>query len=230
MLRTLKEQVWQANLQLPKYNLVTFTWGNVSGVDRQRGLIVIKPSGIKYDELKVEDMVVVDFNGSVVEGRLSPSSDTPTHIELYRRFASIEGIVHTHSPWATIFAQAGQAIEAYGTTHADYFYGDIPVTRAMTDSEIRGDYELNTGCVIAETFKCLNENEIPAVLVNQHGPFCWGISAAKAVETAVVLEEVARMNYYTFAINKKILPIGQGLMDKHYMRKHGQNAYYGQKS
>ena len=212
---------------LPKYGLVTFTWGNVSAVDRESGLVVIKPSGVDYETMKPEDMVVVDLDGNRVEGKLKPSSDTPTHIELYKAFGNIGGIVHTHSRWATVFAQAGRGINAYGTTHGDYFYGEIPVTRLMTPEEIAGEYEKETGKVIAETFKNKDPDMIPAVLVNSHGPFAWGKDAAEAVHNAVVLEETAMMAYYTVSLGKTV-PMQQELLDKHFLRKHGKNAYYGQ--
>ena len=212
---------------LPKYGLVTFTWGNVSAVDRESGLVVIKPSGVDYETMKPEDMVVVDLDGNRVEGKLKPSSDTPTHIELYKAFGNIGGIVHTHSRWATVFAQAGRGIKAYGTTHGDYFYGEIPVTRLMTPEEIAGEYEKETGKVIAETFKDKDPDMIPAVLVNSHGPFSWGKDAAEAVHNAVVLEETAMMAYYTVSLGKTS-PMQQELLDKHFLRKHGKNAYYGQ--
>ena len=212
---------------LPKYGLVTFTWGNVSAVDRESGLVVIKPSGVDYETMKPEDMVVVDLDGNRVEGKLKPSSDTPTHIELYKAFDNIGGIVHTHSRWATIFAQAGRGINAYGTTHGDYFYGEIPVTRLMIPEEIAGEYEKETGNVIIETFKDKDPDMIPAVLVNSHGPFAWGKDAAEAVHNAVVLEETAMMAYYTESLGKTA-PMQQELLDKHFLRKHGKNAYYGQ--
>lgn len=229
MLKELKEQVWLANLDLPKYSLVTFTWGNVSGIDREKGLIVIKPSGVPYDELKVEHLVVLDTEGNQVEGKLRPSSDTPTHVVLYRAFSDIGGIVHTHSPWATSWAQAGRGIPALGTTHADYFYGEIPCTRKMTVQEIEGEYEKQTGNVIVETFKDINPSYIPGVLVNNHGPFAWGKDAHEAVHNAVVMEEAAKMAFHTFALTPGIKPIDQVLLDKHFLRKHGANAYYGQK-
>ncbi|MDK2809358.1 MAG: L-ribulose-5-phosphate 4-epimerase [Petroclostridium sp.] len=229
MLKELKEQVWLANLDLPKYSLVTFTWGNVSGIDREKGLIVIKPSGVPYDELKVEHLVVLDMEGNQVEGKLRPSSDTPTHVVLYRAFSDIGGIVHTHSPWATSWAQAGRGIPALGTTHADYFYGEIPCTRKMTVQEIEGEYEKQTGNVIVETFKDINPSYIPGVLVNNHGPFAWGKDAHEAVHNAVVMEEAAKMAFHTFALTPGIKPIDQVLLDKHFLRKHGANAYYGQK-
>ncbi len=230
MLKALKEKVLKANLQLPKYGLVTFTWGNVSGIDREKGLIVIKPSGVEYDEMTVEDMVVVDMNSNVVEGRYNPSSDTPTHIALYKAFSDIGGIVHTHSKWATSWAQAGRSIPAYGTTHADYFYGEIPCTRKMTTEEINGEYELETGNVIAETFKDKAQDDIPAVLVHSHGPFTWGTDPENAVHNAVVLEELAFMALQTEVLNPNSVPMQEDLLNKHYLRKHGKNAYYGQKS
>lgn len=230
MLETLKEQVWKANLDLPKYGLVTFTWGNVSGIDRDKGLIVIKPSGVPYEDLKPEHMVVLDLEGKRVEGDLKPSSDTPSHLVLYKNFPEIGGVVHTHSPWATSFAQAGQGIMPLGTTHGDYFYGEIPCTRNMTEQEIKGEYEKETGNVIVETFKDrkINPMDIPAVLVNQHGPFTWGKDAAEAVHNAVVLEEVAKMAWRTLMLKPGIEPMDQNLLDKHFLRKHGANAYYGQ--
>ena len=227
MLEDLKQKVYEANMLLPKYGLVTFTWGNVSAVDRESGLVVIKPSGVDYETMKPEDMVVVELDGNRVEGKLKPSSDTPTHIELYKAFDNIGGIVHTHSRWATVFAQAGRGINAYGTTHGDYFYGEIPVTRLMTPEEIAEEYEKETGKVIAETFKDKDPDMIPAVLVNSHGPFTWGKDAAEAVHNAVVLEETAMMAYYTESLGKTA-PMQQELLDKHILRKNGKNAYYGQ--
>lgn len=228
LLKRLKQEVLEANLDLPKYGLVTFTWGNVSGIDRERGLVVIKPSGVPYDKLKLEDLVVVDLEGNKVEGELKPSSDTPTHLVLYRAFPQVGGIVHTHSPWATSWAQAGKPIPALGTTHADYFYGEIPVTRAMTTAEIENAYELETGKVIVETFKDKDPSRIPSVLVNSHAPFNWGKDPHEAVHNAVVLEEVAKMALHTFALNPNIGPMDQALLDKHFLRKHGASAYYGQ--
>lgn len=228
MLESLKQQVLETNLLLPQYGLVTFTWGNVSGIDRDTGMVAIKPSGVSYVELTVEDMVVVDLEGNVVEGKLNPSSDTPTHLELYKAFPHIGGIVHTHSRWATSFAQAGKSIEPTGTTHADYFYGTIPCTRQMTSSEIAGNYEKETGKVIIETFKSLDADSIPAVLLQNHGPFCWGKTPKKAVETAVVLEEVAFMQFHALQMNPGLPPMQKELLDKHFLRKHGKNAYYGQ--
>lgn len=230
MLEELKQAVWKANLQLPKHGLVTFTWGNVSGIDREKGLMVIKPSGVEYDALKPSDMVVVDVEtGKTVEGDLNPSSDTDTHLALYRAFRNIGGVVHTHSRWATIFAQAGRGIPALGTTHGDYFYGEIPCTRRMTAEEIGGRYELETGNVIVERFRHLDPDSIPAVLVHSHGPFCWGRDAKEAVHNAVVLEEVAFMAWHNLAWDAALPPMQQELLDKHFLRKHGKNAYYGQK-
>ena len=229
MLEALKEIVCKANLELSEYGLVTFTWGNVSGVDRESGLMVIKPSGVEYDNMKAEDMVVVSLEtGEKVEGKWKPSSDTATHVALYNAFPEIGGIVHTHSRWATSFAQAGRGIPAYGTTHGDYFYGEIPCTRKMTPEEISGEYEKETGNVIIETFNGLDENSIPAVLVNSHGPFSWGTDPENAVHNAVVLEELAFMALHTEALNPGIKPMQQELLDKHFLRKHGKNAYYGQ--
>ena len=230
MLEALKEQVCKANLLLPKYSLVTFTWGNVSGVDREKGLMVIKPSGVEYDGMKPSDMVVVDLKtGKKVEGELNPSSDTDTHVVLYNTFPNIGGVVHTHSRWATVFAQAGRGIPALGTTHGDYFYGEIPCTRKMTAEEIGGKYEFETGNVITETFKDKNPDDIPSVLVHSHGPFCWGTDPDNAVHNAVVLEELAFMAWHNLVMNPEIPPMQQELLDKHYLRKHGTNAYYGQK-
>ena len=229
MLEQLKEQVWKANLLLPNYNLVTFTWGNVSGIDRESGLFVIKPSGVEYDGMTAEDMVVVDLNGKVVEGKWRPSSDTPTHLELYKAFPDCGGIVHTHSRWATVFAQAGREIPALGTTHADYFYGPIPCTRLLTVEEINGEYEAETGKVIIETFKDRDPMAVPAALVYSHGPFAWGKDPLEAVHNAVVLEEVAFMAWHAMELNPQVGRMQQELLDKHYLRKHGKNAYYGQK-
>ena len=229
MLEQLKETVWKANLLLPKYDLVTFTWGNVSGIDRERGLVVIKPSGVEYDTMTAEDMVVVDLNGKVVEGKWRPSSDTPTHVEMYKAFPDCGGIVHTHSRWATTFAQAGRDIPALGTTQGDYFYGAVPCTRPMTPEEIGGEYEKETGNVIIETFKDRDPAAVPAVLVFSHGPFAWGKDPMEAVHNAVVLEEVAFMDWHAMMLNPGISPMQQELLDKHYLRKHGKNAYYGQK-
>lgn len=228
MLEELKQQVCEANLLLPKYKLVTFTWGNVSGFDRERGLLVIKPSGLPYEGMSAGDMVVVDLEGRVVEGRWKPSSDTPTHIELYRAFPDCGGIVHTHSRWATTFAQAGRDIPALGTTQADYFYGAIPCTRPMRDAEIQGEYEKETGRVIVETFAALDPAAVPGVLVYSHGPFAWGTDAMNAVHNAVVMEEVAFMAWHAMLLNPQLGPMQQTLLDKHYLRKHGRNAYYGQ--
>ncbi len=229
MLERLKEQVLQANLLLPKHGLVTFTWGNVSGIDRKQGLVVIKPSGVSYEEMTAEDMVIVEVEtGKVVEGKLKPSSDTPTHLELYKAFSNSGGIVHTHSRWATTFAQAGRGIMVLGTTHGDYFYGEIPCTRKMTKVEIEGEYEKETGLVIKETFQAKDPSAIPAVLVHSHGPFAWGTDSMDAVHNAVVLEEVAFMNFHAMMLEPGIPPMQQELLDKHYLRKHGANAYYGQ--
>ena len=231
MLDNLKEQVYQSNMALPDYGLVVFTWGNVSGIDREKELIVIKPSGVDYKDLTPDKMVVVDFDGKVVEGDLKPSSDTATHIELYKHFKDIKGVVHTHSPWAVSFAQAGIDIPAAGTTHADYFYGDIPVTRPMKKDEIETEYEKQTGTVIIETFKerQINPNDIPGVLVNDHGPFIWGSSPDNAVHNSVVLEQVAEMTYHGMQLNREGVRMDQQLLDKHFLRKHGKDAYYGQK-
>lgn len=230
MLEQLKKEVFEANLLLPKYNLVTFTWGNVSGVDREKNLMVIKPSGVEYETMTAQDMVVVDLKtGKKVEGDLNPSSDTDTHVALYNAFPNIKGIVHTHSRWATVFAQSGRGIPALGTTHGDYFYGEIPCTRKMTPEEIGGKYELETGNVIIETFKDKSPDDIPSVLVHSHGPFCWGTDPMNAVHNAVVLEELAFMAWHNLMMNPDIPPMQQELLDKHYLRKHGANAYYGQK-
>ena len=231
MLEQLKKEVFEANMLLPKYGLITFTWGNVSGVDRNQGLMVIKPSGVEYDTMKPENMVVVDLKtGKKVEGDLNPSSDTDTHVALYNAFPDIKGVVHTHSRWATTFAQAGMGIPALGTTHGDYFYGEIPCTRKMTPAEIGGQYELETGNVIIETFRVrdMDADQVPAVLVNSHGPFAWGKDPMNAVHNAVVLEELAFMAFHTEMMNPGIAPMQQELLDKHYLRKHGKNAYYGQ--
>lgn len=228
-MKTLRHQVWQANMDLQRHNLVTFTWGNVSGIDRESGLVVIKPSGVEYSELSAENMVVVDLQGEIIEGNLKPSSDTATHLELYRQFPSIGGIVHTHSSYATSWAQAGAAIPAFGTTHADYFYGHIPCARALTQQEIENDYELNTGKVIVETIGETDPMAIPGILVREHAPFTWGTDPHNAVHNAVVVEEVAKMAFRTLSINPSTLPIPQTLLDKHYLRKHGKDAYYGQK-
>lgn len=228
MLEELIQKVWQANLLLPKYHLVTFTWGNVSGIDRESGLVVIKPSGVDYDGMTAQDMVVLDLNGKVVQGKWKPSSDTPTHLELYKAFPECGGIVHTHSRWATTFAQAGMNIPAMGTTHGDYFYGDIPCTRAMTPEEIAGAYEKETGKVIIETFANRDPACIPGVVVHSHGPFAWGKDPMEAVHNAVVMEEVAFMDWHSMMLNPEKGNMQQELLDKHYLRKHGKNAYYGQ--
>ena len=228
MLEKLRQQVLEANLLLPKHGLVTFTWGNVSGIDRESGLVVIKPSGVEYGVMTAEDMVVVDLDGNVVEGSLRPSSDTPTHLVLYKAFPSLGGVVHTHSRWATSFAQAGMSLPAMGTTHADYFYGSVPCTRAMTPAEINGEYELETGNVIVEAFRGIDAVQMPAVLVCGHGPFTWGKDPAEAVHNAVVLEEAAFMAYHALTLAPGKGPISRELLDRHYLRKHGANAYYGQ--
>ena len=231
MLEELKRLVCRANLELPRYGLVTFTWGNVSGIDREKGLVVIKPSGVEYDEMKPEHMVVVDLEGKVVEGSLRPSSDTDTHVVLYREFPALGGIVHTHSRWAVSFAQAGRDIPAMGTTQGDYFYGDIPCTRRMTPEEIAGRYELETGNVIVETFRArgVDPAQVPGALVQNHGPFAWGTDPMNAVHNAVVMEEVAFMDYHALQLNPQAGRMQQELLDRHYLRKHGKNAYYGQK-
>lgn len=230
MLEELKKQVYQANMELPRYGLVTFTWGNVSGIDGESGLFVIKPSGVDYDKLTPEDMVVMDLQGNKVEGRYKPSSDTATHLELYKAFQGIGGIVHTHSSYATSWAQAGRSIPCYGTTHADYIYGEVPCLRCLTKEEIEDAYEENTGHLIVNEFKHLNKDPmaVPAVLCKNHGPFVWGKNAMDAVHNAVVLEEVAKMAYRTEIIHPKVEPAPLELQDKHYFRKHGSNAYYGQ--
>ena len=232
MLEELKQQVYEANMDLPRYGLVTFTWGNVSASDRESGLFVIKPSGVEYDKLKTEDMVVMNLNGEKVEGRYNPSSDTATHLELYKAFPEIGGVVHTHSSYATRWAQVGRDIPCYGTTHADYIYGPVPCLRCLTAEEIADAYEENTGHLIVEEWKRLNKDPmaVPAVLCKNHGPFAWGKNVKEAVHNAVVLEEVAKMAYRAEVINPKVLPAPQELQDKHYYRKHGANAYYGQKS
>ncbi len=229
MLEALKKTVCEANLMLKEHHLVIFTWGNVSAIDRETGLVVIKPSGVEYDGMKPSDMVVVDIEGNRIEGAYKPSSDTPTHLELYRAFPEIGGVVHAHSRWATVFAQAGRDIPALGTTHADYFYGAIPCTREMTQQEITGAYEKETGNVIVETFQGQNPLAVPGVLVHAHGPFAWGTDAGNAVHNAVVLEEVAFMAYHSMQLNGELSSMPQVLLDKHYLRKHGANAYYGQK-
>lgn len=228
MLERLKREVWQSNMELPKHGLVTFTWGNVSAIDRASGLVVIKPSGVPYEALEPDDMVAVDLEGNVVAGTLKPSSDTPTHLELYKAFPAIGGIVHTHSPWATSWAQAGRPIPALGTTHADYFYGEIPCTRPMTKAEIDGAFELETGRVIAETFRGRDPMRMPGVLVHSHAPFNWGEDAREAVHNAVVLEEVAKLALHTYALRPDTPAIDPSLLDRHFLRKHGANAYYGQ--
>jgi L-ribulose-5-phosphate 4-epimerase len=227
-IQELKEEVLQANLALPKHGLVTFTWGNVSGIDRARGLVVIKPSGVDYEQMGVDDMVVLELEGKIVEGRLRPSSDTPSHLALYQAFPQIGGIVHTHSTHATAWAQAGRPIPAFGTTHADYFYGAVPCTRPLTREEVEGEYELNTGKVIIDTIGDRNPLEMPGILISEHAPFAWGKTADDAVHNAVVLEEVAKLALHTVALNPAQKPIADYLLDKHYLRKHGSKAYYGQ--
>ncbi len=230
MLEKLKKEVYEANMALPKYGLVTFTWGNVSGIDREQGLLVIKPSGVEYDKLTPSDMVVMDLEGNKIEGKYKPSSDTATHIEIYKAFPEVGGVVHTHSSYATSWAQAGRSIPCYGTTHADYIYGEIPCVRCLNKEEIEGAYEENTGHLIVNEFKrlCKNPMAVPAVLCKNHGPFAWGKDANEAVHNAVVVEEVAKMAYRAEVINKDVKPAPQELQDKHYYRKHGANAYYGQ--
>jgi L-ribulose-5-phosphate 4-epimerase len=231
MLEALKQEVLKANLELPRYGLVTFTWGNVSAIDRESGLVVIKPSGVEYDVMTADDMVVVSLEtGDVVDGKKKPSSDTATHLALYRAFPSIGGIVHTHSRHATIWSQAGKDLPAWGTTHADYFYGDIPCTRLMSEVEIEGEYELETGNVIIETFekRGIDAAQVPAVLVHSHGPFAWGKDAHTAVHNAVVLEEIAYMGIFSRQLTPELPNMQQTLLDKHFLRKHGKNAYYGQ--
>ena len=228
MLKELKEEVLAANLLLPEHGLVTFTWGNVSGIDRGSGLVVIKPSGVPYERLRAEDMVVIDMDGRVVEGSLRPSSDTPTHLELYKASEAIGGVVHTHSRWATVFAQAGRDIPALGTTHADYFFGPIVCTRDMTKEEIEGPYEKMTGLVIVETFAESRPEEVPGVLVRSHGPFAWGADAHEAVHNAVVMEEVAFMCWHSELINPEQKQMDARLLRRHFMRQHGEGAYYGQ--
>ena len=230
MLEELKQKVFEANMLLPKYGLVTFTWGNVSAIDRESGLFIIKPSGVDYETMTADDMVVMDLNGNKVEGHYKPSSDTPTHLEIYKAFKDVGGIVHTHSSYATSWAQAGRSIPCYGTTHADYMYGEIPCVRCLTPEEIEGAYEENTGHQIVDFFNAMNKDPmaVPAVLCKNHGPFTWGKDAHEAVHNAVVLEEVAKMAYRAETINPRIQPAPQSLQDKHYFRKHGANAYYGQ--
>ncbi|MCF6466232.1 L-ribulose-5-phosphate 4-epimerase [Clostridium sp. Cult2] len=228
MLKDLKKEVYEANMLLKESGLVILTWGNASGINREKGLFVIKPSGVPYEKMKPEDMVVMDLEGNKVEGDLNPSSDTPTHLELYRKFKDICGIVHTHSKWATIWAQAGRGIEPYGTTHADYFYGKIPCTRSMTEDEIKGNYERETGKVIVETFKGINPTLMPGVLVKSHGPFTWGKDPMEAAHNAIILEEIALMAYGSEQLKDNLNRMNQNLLDKHFLRKHGKDAYYGQ--
>lgn len=228
MLEELKQKVFQANLDLVKHGLVIFTWGNVSGIDREKGLVAIKPSGVDYDTMKPEDMVIVDLDGNIVEGNLRPSSDTPTHLVLYRAFKEIGGVVHTHSTYATAWAQAGKDIPNIGTTHADYFHDAIPCTDSMTEKEVKGDYELETGNVIVRRFESINPVHTPGVLVKNHGPFAWGKNPADAVHNAVVMEQVAKMAYIAFGVNP-LLTMNPLLVEKHFNRKHGPGAYYGQK-
>ncbi|MDU1604084.1 L-ribulose-5-phosphate 4-epimerase [Clostridium butyricum] len=228
MLEELKKKVYEANMELQRKGLIIYTWGNVSGIDREKGLVVIKPSGVDYDTMKAEDMVILDLDGNIIEGKYKPSTDTPTHLVLYNTYPNIGGVVHTHSEWATTFAQAGISIPAFGTTHADYFYGDIPCTRDLTENEINGEYEKETGNVIVETIGEKNPLEIPAIIVKNHGPFTWGKDPENAVYNAVVLDKVAEMAYKTMTLNRSIESVNQILLDKHYLRKHGVNAYYGQ--
>lgn len=230
MLEKLKKEVLKANLELPKYNLVTFTWGNVSGIDRDKELVVIKPSGIKYENLKIEDLVVIDLEGNIIEGNFKPSSDTSTHIALYKNFKNIGGIVHTHSTWATSWSQSLRDLPALGTTHADTFYGSVPCTNSLNKNQIENDYEFETGNAIISTFKerNINPNEIPSVLVYSHGPFSWGNTVNEAFENAVILEECCKIAYNTLNLNSNIGYIDQNLLDKHYLRKHGKESYYGQ--
>ena len=228
MLEELKQKEYEANMELPRRGLVTYTWGNVSGIDRESGFFVIKPSGVDYETLMPDDMVVMDLEGNKIEGRYNPSSDTPTHLELYRAFPGVGGIVHTHSSWATSWAQACRSVPCYGTTHADYYYGEIPCARSLTAEEINGEYEKNTGLVIIETFKEKDPASVPGVLCSNHGPFTWGKDAAEAVHNAVVLEEVAKMAFRTEQLNREVTSAPQVLQDKHYLRKHGPGAYYGQ--
>jgi len=229
MLEELKQKVYEANMLLPEYHLVTFTWGNVSAIDRASGFFVIKPSGVAYDHLKREDMVVMDLEGHKVEGTMNPSSDTPTHLELYKAFPEVGGICHTHSPYATGWAQAGRGLPCYGTTHADYYYGEIPCCRNLTKEEIEEAYEKNTGLVIAETFAKLSPVYVPGCLCRNHGPFAWGKDGAEAVHNAVVMEEVARMNLVTELVNPGAAETPDYMLEKHFLRKHGPHAYYGQK-
>ena len=228
MLEKLKQDVYNANIELVEKGLVIYTWGNVSGIDREKNLVVIKPSGVDYDKMTYSDMVVLDLDGNVIEGEYRPSSDTPTHLALYKKYNDIGGITHTHSTWAVVFAQAGMNIPALGTTHADYFYGDIPCTRELNEAEIKNDYELNTGYVIIETIGDKNPMEIPGIVVKNHGPFTWGKNASDSVYNAVVLDKVAEMAYNTITLNQKVSRASQYLLDKHYFRKHGSDAYYGQ--
>lgn len=228
-MQQLKQQVFEANMALPRHGLVTFTWGNVSAIDRERQCIVIKPSGVAYEQMSADDMVVVDMNGAVIEGKYRPSSDTATHLALYKQYPELGGVVHTHSTHATAWAQAGLNIPALGTTHADYFFGDIPCTRALTAQEVQGEYELNTGKVIIETLGESNPLHTPGIVVYQHGPFAWGKDVDDAVHNAVVMEEVARMAWIARGINPALKPIDSYLMNKHFQRKHGANAYYGQR-
>lgn len=229
MLEALKKEVLEANLELPRHGLVTFTWGNVSAIDSNRELVVIKPSGVSYDKMTADDMVVVDLQGNVIEGKLNPSSDTPTHLALYQAYEQLGGVVHTHSSYITSWAQAGCSVPALGTTHADYFYGEIPCTRSLTQAEISGEYEHETGKVIIETIGDKDPMSIPGIIVYQHGPFAWGKNAMDAVHNAVVMEEVAKMAFRSITINPRVPDIDKVLLDKHYLRKHGANAYYGQK-
>ena len=230
MLEELKKQVYEANMELPRRGLITYTWGNVSGIDRESGYFVIKPSGVDYDSLTPDDMVVMDLEGNKIEGRYNPSVDTPTHIELFKAFEEIGGVVHTHSPMAAAWAQAERGIPCYGTTQADYFYGEVPCCRTLTPEEVKENYEKNQGLAIVETFRELGLNPMhyPGVVCSHHGPFTWGKDAAQAVHNAVVLEEVAKMSAWTELINPKVKPAPQYMLDKHFLRKHGKNAYYGQ--
>lgn len=228
MLEELKKKVYEANMELVHKNLVIYTWGNVSGIDREKNLVVIKPSGVEYDTMGPDDMVVIDLDGNLVEGNYKPSSDTPTHLVLYKAYPEIQGIVHTHAPWTVTFAQAGKSIPALGTTHADYFYGAIPCTRPLTKEEIEGAYEKETGNVIVETIGSQDPMAIPGIVVHSHGPFSWGTSPDNAVYNAVVMERVAEMAYHTLSLNPLIPSMPQDLLDKHYLRKHGEHAYYGQ--
>ncbi len=230
MLEDLKQRVFEANMDLVRHGLVVLTWGNASGIDRDKGLVVIKPSGVPYCDLKAKDMIVVDMEGRKVEGDLRASSDTPTHVVLYQKFGDIGGVVHTHSPWAVAWAQAGRSIPALGTTHADCFYGDIPCTRNLSDSEINGDYEIETGNVITQTFDSIDPVHMPGVLVKGHGPFTWGKDCMQALYNAVALENIAMIAYHTLALNNNPDPIQNALLDKHFLRKHGKNAYYGQEA